>query len=460
MARKVRIFVEGLSQHILLKSIEGLMLFKDEEDYDYFKATLKESSLSYELPIHAYILMPTFFEFLSTPPQKDTLSRFIQSIARKYTAYYNSKYNHMGTLWQGRYKSSIVQNEKYLFDVMRYIEQLCSTKNIYNSIHKNLYNQKDTLVSYNSLYKELGYTDDQRVQKYATYLDAIENVEHNRFIQNCLEQQIPTASLGFIKKLEEKLDMVLLAKRGRPKKENTEKGKKMYKNLVILDKEKHKDLKINPLQDLNFAKNSHFIPVIATEAALVGATFPIVFTAEENSSLVSILALGGECLAINEEGKWITSYVPSFLRKYPFSLANTKENPEQKVILIDEDSNLFSKTKGEALFNEDKEKTQALDNAINYLTSHENQIVITKNVAKLISDSGILEDREISVGEGEEKKVLVNGFKVVDKEKLNALSDDILADWVRKGIINLIEAHLKSLENIQTLFDITQARQN
>ena len=79
-------------------------------------------------------------------------------------------------------------------------------------------------------------------------------------------------------------------------------------------------------------------------------------------------------------------------------------------------------------------------------------------VARL--NGGILEDREISVGEGEEKKVLVNGFKVVNREKLNALSDDILADWVRKGIIAMIDAHLKSLENIQTLFEIVQKRQN
>ncbi len=56
--------------------------------------------------------------------------------------------------------------------------------------------------------------------------------------------------------------------------------------------------------------------------------------------------------------------------------------------------------------------------------------------------------------------MLVNGFKVVDREKLNALSDDILADWVRKGIISLIDAHLKSLDNIQALFDIAHQRQS
>jgi len=234
----------------------------------------------------------------------------------------------------------------------------------------------------------------------------------------------------------------------------------MYQELVVLDKKKHSSLKINQLEDLNFARSSTFVPVIASEVALIGNTFPVVFTADDNPSLVSLVSLGGDSLAINNEGKWITSYVPSFFRKYPFSLASTKENPEQKVILIDEKSSLFSKSKGKQLFKQDGSQSETLEHAIKLLTTHEQQMSITKNVAKLISEAGILEDREIAVGEGEEKKILVNGFKVVDKEKLNKLSDDILADWVRKGIISMIDSHLKSLEHIQTLFNIAHQRQN
>ena len=234
----------------------------------------------------------------------------------------------------------------------------------------------------------------------------------------------------------------------------------MYKNLVVLDKEQHKDLKISPLEDLSFAKQTAFVPVVANEVALVGVGFPVVFTADEKPALVSLVSLGGENLGINSDGKWITSYVPSFFRKYPFSLASTKDNPDQKVILIDEKSSLFSKSKGKQLFKKNGEQSETLTHAINFLTTHENQMIVTTNVAKAIADSGILEDREISVGEGEEKKVLIQGFKVVDREKLNALSDDILADWVRKGIISLIDAHLKSLDNIQTLFNIAHQRQN
>lgn len=234
----------------------------------------------------------------------------------------------------------------------------------------------------------------------------------------------------------------------------------MYKKLVVLDKQNHKTLKLKPLESFSFAKEVTSIPVIANEAAIVGTHFPIVFTGDENSSLISLVSLGGTNLGVDEDGKWITDYVPSFLRKYPFSLTATKENPEKKVILIDEDSSLFSRSKGKQLFKKSGEQSEVLTNAINLLTSYEKQMIMTENVSKIIADSGILDNREISAGEGEEKKILVNGFKVVNREKLNALSDDILADWVRKGIISLIDAHLNSLQSVQNLFKIANQRQS
>ena len=461
MARKIRVFVEDSSQHILLKSLNALILFKDDLDYKTFINILEELNVNHSISIHAYVLMPQYFEFLATPKSADTLPKFMQSLGRKYVGYFNKKYKRTGTLWEGRYKSSLVEDKTYLFDVMKHIEQKGAKDYIFSSVRKNLYNAIDNVVSQHELYKKLGFTDKQRLEKYLHFFNTKQNTKTDEFIQTCLEKQLVTGSVDFIEEIEKQIGMTLTSKeRGRPKKQSKEQRKKMYKNLVVLDKEQHKDLKINPLESLAFAKDTAFVPVIANEAALIGAAFPVVFTADENPSLVSLVSLGGESLGINADGKWITSYVPSYFRKYPFSLASTQDNPEQKVILIDEDSSLFSKSKGKQLFKKSGEQSDTLSHAIEFLTNHENQSIITSNVAKAISESGILEDREISVGEGDEKKVLVNGFKVVDREKLNALSDDILADWVRKGIITLIDAHIKSLDNIQTLFNIAHERQN
>ena len=462
MARKVRIFMQDASHHVLLKSLDSINLFREEADYKTFINMVKDLSKKHSVAIHAYLVMPTYFEYLATPTHADALSRFMQSLGRRYVGYFNKKYNRRGTLWEGRFKSSLVQDSEYLFDVMVHIEKQVTQDHIYCSLHKNLFNKSDAVVSSHKLYKSLGFTDAQRVEEYAKIFNRKQDEGKNRFITYCLQKQLVTANAEFIKEIEQKLGLMLTAKeRGRPKrKTQRQKEKKMYKNLVVLDKEQHKDLKLSPLKDLKFAKDVAFVPVTANEVALVGAAFPVVFTADETPSLVALVSLGGDNLAIDKEGKWITSYVPSYLRKYPFSLAGTKENPDQKVILIDEGSELFSKTKGKQLFKKDGSQSETLSNAIKFLTAQENDAIITSNVAKAIAQSGILEEREISVGDGEEKKVLVNGFKVVNREKLNALSDDILADWVRKGIITLIDAHLKSLDNIQTLFNIAHQRQN
>jgi len=461
LARKVRVFVEDMAQHIILKSINGLVIFKDDIDYTIFKEMLNELNKNHNIDIHSYILMPTYFEFLATPKYADSFSKFMQSLGRKYVGYFNKKYNRSGTLWEGRYKSSLIENEVFLFDIMRFIELQHSIEYSYSSVGRNLFNKVDNIVSPNKLYKKLGFTDEQRFEKYSQLFYSSVNNTKKEFIIKCLEKQLVTGSNDFIKNLEKLVGMTLISKDiGRPKKQTQEQRKKMYKNLVVLDKEKHKDLKVNPLENLAFAKQSPYIPVLASEVPQVGVAFPVVFSSDKEPTLISLVSLGSDSLAINEEGKWLTPYVPLFLRKYPFTLAATEENSDQKVILIDEESSAFSKSRGKQLFKKSGEQSEILSNAVKFLTDYENQNIITKNVTKLISDSGILEDREISVGEGEEKKVLVNGFKVVDREKLNALSDDILADWVRKGIITMIDAHIKSLDNIQTLFNIAHQRQS
>jgi putative transposase len=460
VARKVRVFLEQSAQHVILKSLHGLSLYNDKEDYETFLQMLEELSKTYRLSVHAYILLPEQFEFVATPLDAEGLSKFMQSLGRKYVGYFNKKYKRLGTLFEGRYKASLLEDEKYLLPVMIYIERLNSKEYVYSSVGKNLTNKTDGIITPHKLYKALGYRDEERTSAYKKMYEEGLSSETKTFIQTCLEKQLVTASPDFVSNIEKIVGVSLRSrKRGRPPKQNSEKRKKMYKNLVVLDKEKHKDLKISPLADLSFAKSTPYIPVVANEVSKVGAAFPIVFTADEEPALVALVSLGGDNLAINNEGKWITNYVPAYLRKYPFALASTEENSDNKVILIDEDAPVFSKSKGKQLFKKSGEKSEVLSHAIEFLSSFESAAQVTKNVANVIAESGILEDREISVGEGEEKKVLVNGFKVVNREKLNALSDDVLAEWVRKGIITLIDAHLKSLENMQTLFTLAQQRQ-
>jgi len=453
LARKTRLFLEDTAIHIQVKGINQENIFLDDEDYIYYKSLIEELSQSSKVSVHAYLLCSSHINILSTFSDKDTLSRFMQSIGVKYVFYFNKKYHRTGTLWEGRYKSSHVE-DKFVLSVMNYIESF--KNNTYSSFSKNVLNKRDDIIKAHEMYVLLGKDDADRA---AIYKNRFIDKETVSFIKMHLSKQTITGSLEFYKKLEALVGETLMAKkRGRPKK-NKKEGKKMFKNLVVLDKEKHKGLKISPLEDLKFAKELSFVPVLANETAMIAEMFPVVFTADETSSLVTLTALGDKNLAINEEGKYISRYVPAFLRKHPFSLASTEENADQKIILVDEEASNVSKSKGKQLFTKNGEQSETLKNAITFLTDYETQHLNTMAIVKIIKDSGILEDREISIGEGEEKKVLVNGFQVVSREKLNKLDDATLALWVRKGIITFIDSHINSLSKIEVLFKLASQNQ-
>jgi len=410
LARKPRISLPNIPQHIIKRGMNQEKIFHDIEDYDYFYKLMIDSSEKLEIKIYSYVLMKEYFEFVISSSISENISKYMQTLARKYVLFYNKKYNRTGTIWEGRYKTSIIETKLYLAKVIEYIDYQALNYNLENTISSSVKNQKEINLS-------------------------IKDID---FIEKCLQRETITGSDSFIQSIESIVGKSLVSKkRGRPK-NNIIQGSKMYKKLELLSKEKHSNLKINSLTNLLFAKNMASIPVLISETEKIGGTFPIVFTGDESPSLIAITGLANDNLAINEEGKWISSYVPAVFRKHPFTYVNVKENTEQKAVAIDIEAQNISEKEGSALFDENKEQTQLLKDTIQFLTSYEQESMKTKSLAKIIADANILEDREISVGEGEEKRVLVKGFKVVDKEKLNALDDATLASWVRNGIITFI----------------------
>ena len=418
--------------HISKIGINQDNVFHDMEDYETFYNFMKSTSQKLEIKIYAYVILKDSFEFIVSSSVEENISKFMQILGRQYVLHYNKKYNRTGTIWEGRYKSSLVEKETFLSKVISYIDYISIKNNLVNSVCSSLKEIYDVKLNLNEI----------------------------EFIHNSLNSNSITGSSKFIQTVKNTTGICFFEKkRGRPKNKQI-KGDKMYKKIELLSKEKHSNLKIKPLENLLFAKENPSFPVLISESENVAATLPIVFSAEENPSLFAITSLGSENLAMNSEGKWLSSYVPAVYRKYPFAYASIKDNLEQKAVVIDIEAQNLSETEGEALFDEQSNQTELLKNTIQFLTSYEQEAMRTKSLAKIILDSGILEDRELSIGEGETKQVLVKGFKVVSVEKLNALDDATLASWVRNGVISFINIHLKSLNNLQNLMNLLYQRNN
>tara|TARA_B100001059_G_C17720503_1_gene520453 strand:+ start:372 stop:1109 length:738 start_codon:yes stop_codon:yes gene_type:complete len=122
MARLPRIFVQGCSYHIVQRGNNREPCFYTEQDYATYLTYLKESAESCDVAIHAYVLMTNHVHMLVTPMDDGDISRMMQSLGRKYVRYFNSAHQRTGTLWEGRFKSSVIETERYLLTVYRYIE--------------------------------------------------------------------------------------------------------------------------------------------------------------------------------------------------------------------------------------------------------------------------------------------------------------------------------------------------
>jgi putative transposase len=124
MARLARIAVGGLPHLLVQRGAAGAEVFRDAQDYEAFRAQLLEHTRALHLAMHAYVLMPDQLHLLVTPAEAPALARLMQAIGRRYVRDHNRRHGRFGTLWQGRFRSCIVDPEGHLLLSMRYVETL------------------------------------------------------------------------------------------------------------------------------------------------------------------------------------------------------------------------------------------------------------------------------------------------------------------------------------------------
>ena len=122
MARLPRYVIPGQPQHIIQRGNNRQAIFSAEADYQFFRDALVEAAAKYGLAVHAYVWMTNHVHLLATPALEDSISKTFQSVGRRYVQYFNYTYKRSGTLWEGRYRATVVDSERYLLTLMRYIE--------------------------------------------------------------------------------------------------------------------------------------------------------------------------------------------------------------------------------------------------------------------------------------------------------------------------------------------------
>ncbi len=122
MARLPRYVIPGQPQHIIQRGNNRQVIFAADADYQFFRDALVEAASKHGLAIHAYVWMTNHIHLLATPEGDHSISKVLQSVGRRYVQYFNFTYRRSGTLWEGRYRATVVDSERYLLTLMRYIE--------------------------------------------------------------------------------------------------------------------------------------------------------------------------------------------------------------------------------------------------------------------------------------------------------------------------------------------------
>ena len=122
MPRRARLAIAGIPWHIIQRGNNRCACFYHEEDYDLYLKQLATQAHKFGCLVHAYCLMTNHVHLLITPPEKDSASLLMKNLGQRYVQFINKTYQRSGTLWEGRFKSCLAQEEQYVLACYRYIE--------------------------------------------------------------------------------------------------------------------------------------------------------------------------------------------------------------------------------------------------------------------------------------------------------------------------------------------------
>ena len=231
MARLPRLVIPNQPHHIIQRGIDKQTVFRETEDYVFFLARLRDGAKQFKVAIHAYVLMPNHFHLLVSPTDAQGLARMMQRVGRFYVPHFNQKYDRIGTLWQGRYKATVIDTERYFMLCSRYIELnpvragIVADPGVYawSSYLHHIGVKSDGLITDHALYWDLGNTPFQREASYKEMAERVPTSEEVLQLSDATNKGWALGSERFKADLEkQEMRRVRPAKRGRPFKSKPE----------------------------------------------------------------------------------------------------------------------------------------------------------------------------------------------------------------------------------------------
>ncbi|OPB30299.1 SapC family protein [Bartonella sp. WD12.1] len=239
-----------------------------------------------------------------------------------------------------------------------------------------------------------------------------------------------------------------------------------YKNVTPINKTFHRSLKFNPSQDMSFAKDTHWVPLASDEYFQAALDYPILFMSAEDEQkkrhYTSIALVG----LSNDVNNYITAdkswqrdtYIPAFIRRYPFVLAQIQDQKELSVC-FDQQSGMFNDVTGIELFNSDGSISPFMEERINFLEHFKIGMERTAEFIDTLVKMDLLSQKSINVKNDKGLSAQLEDFWIVDEEKLHKLPAHQLAKLHKNGFLGRIFAHLLSMNNLLKVLSLKGASQ-
>jgi len=227
MPRKPRFFLPNVPNHVVQRGRNRDPVFYETADYLYYLTKLKDALIKYDVELHAYVLMTNHVHLLMSAKEVSGVSLVMQYVGRFYVSYINHKYGFSGSLWEGRFKSNLIDSDRYLFACMRYIELnpvragMVSSPDeyVYSSYHCNALNLADELITPHAEFVKLSDKLDLRSVFYANLFEQVIPNDVLAELKAGYQSGTPAGSGQFKESIEKVLQRKLgYAVRGRPKK--------------------------------------------------------------------------------------------------------------------------------------------------------------------------------------------------------------------------------------------------
>ncbi|MBB3260436.1 REP element-mobilizing transposase RayT [Paraburkholderia bannensis] len=196
MARLARLYVPDQPQHVILRGLDQQPAFVDDQDYELFIDCLKAAARDHHLAVHAWVLMPGAVQLLVTPSDEASLPKAMQAVGRRYVAHFNRRYARRGTLWEGRYRATVIEGERFFLLASRVVELAPVRSGLvaaaedyrWSSYRHHIGLTVDSLITDHPLYWALGNTPFERQRAYRELCEQpFDERETNQLMQATLK---------------------------------------------------------------------------------------------------------------------------------------------------------------------------------------------------------------------------------------------------------------------------------